>query len=172
MCIRDRGVTVSMVSIGRGPDTPWLQQMAELGNGRFHVTDQAANLPQIFTQETAAIQRTYLVAVSYTHLDVYKRQVPNFELGRVFLRDSKKTAEQWASDRVREQDGLGWKEWGGRLNQYFQHIELLFWPDVIIVGGGVSKKHEKFLPLIQVKAKLLPAAFRNEACLLYTSRCV
>ncbi len=56
-----QGVTVSMVSIGRGPDTPWLQQMAELGNGRFHVTDQAANLPQIFTQETAAIQRTYLV---------------------------------------------------------------------------------------------------------------
>ena len=68
MCIRDsigeltaQGVTVSMVSIGQGPDTPWLQQMAELGNGRFHVTDQAANLPQIFTQETAAIQRTYLV---------------------------------------------------------------------------------------------------------------
>ena len=55
------GVTVSMVSIGQGPDTPWLQQMAELGNGRFHFTNEAANLPQIFTQETAAIQRNYLV---------------------------------------------------------------------------------------------------------------
>lgn len=55
------GVTVSMVSIGQGPDTPWLQQMAVLGNGRFHFTDQAANLPQIFTQETTAIQRSYLV---------------------------------------------------------------------------------------------------------------
>jgi polyphosphate glucokinase len=96
-------------------------------------------------------------------LFIDRHLVPNFELGRVFLRDSKKTAEQWASDRVREQDGLGWKEWGGRLNQYFQHIELLFWPDVIIVGGGVSKKHEKFLPHIQVRARLLPAAFRNEA---------
>ena len=91
------------------------------------------------------------------------RLVPNFELGRVYLRDSKKTAEQWTSDRVRELDGLGWKEWGGRLNQYFQHIELLFWPDVIIVGGGVSKKHEKFFPQIHVRARLLPAAFRNEA---------
>ncbi len=91
------------------------------------------------------------------------RLVPNFELGRVYLRDSKKTAEQWTSDRVRELDGLGWKEWGARLNAYFQHIELLFWPDVIIVGGGVSKKHEKFFPQIQVRAKLLPAAFRNEA---------
>ncbi len=54
-------VTVSTVSIGAGPDTPWLQQMAELGNGRFHFTDQAANLPQIFTQETTSIQRSYLV---------------------------------------------------------------------------------------------------------------
>ncbi len=89
--------------------------------------------------------------------------VPNFELGRVYLRDSKKTAEQYTSDRVREQDNLGWKEWGARLNQYFQHIELLFWPDVIIVGGGVSKKHEKFFPHIKVRARLLPAAFRNEA---------
>ena len=96
-------------------------------------------------------------------LFIDRHLVPNFELGRVYLRDSKKTAEQWTSDRVREQDGLGWKEWGGRLNQYFQHIELLFWPDVIIIGGGVSKKHEKFFPHIQVKAKLLPAAFRNEA---------
>jgi uncharacterized membrane protein len=55
------GVTVSMISIGRGPDTPWLQQMAELGNGRFHFTDAAANLPQIFTQETVAVQRNYLI---------------------------------------------------------------------------------------------------------------
>lgn len=54
-------VTISTVSIGQGPDTRWLQQMAELGNGRFHFTDQAANLPQIFTQETTSIQRSYLV---------------------------------------------------------------------------------------------------------------
>ncbi|MCA9958202.1 MAG: VWA domain-containing protein [Anaerolineales bacterium] len=54
-------VTISTVSIGQGPDTVWLQQMAELGNGRFHFTDQAANLPQIFTQETTSIQRSYLV---------------------------------------------------------------------------------------------------------------
>ena len=55
------GITVSMVSIGVGPDTPWLQAMAELGGGRFHLTDQAANLPQIFTQETLAIQRNYVI---------------------------------------------------------------------------------------------------------------
>ncbi|HRO91877.1 MAG TPA: VWA domain-containing protein, partial [Promineifilum sp.] len=55
------GVTVSMISIGAGPDTPWLREMADLGGGRFHLTDQAANLPQIFTQETVAIQRNYVV---------------------------------------------------------------------------------------------------------------
>ncbi len=55
------GVTISFVSIGNGPDVPWLQQMAQRGNGRFHFTDRAANLPQIFTQETTAIQRSYLI---------------------------------------------------------------------------------------------------------------
>ncbi|MCP4429151.1 MAG: VWA domain-containing protein [Chloroflexi bacterium] len=55
------GVTVSTVSIGNGSDTPWLQEMAERGNGRFHFTDRAVNLPQIFTQETTSIQRSYLV---------------------------------------------------------------------------------------------------------------
>lgn len=89
--------------------------------------------------------------------------VPNTEMGRVYLRDSKKTIEQLASDRVREEQDLSWKEWGERLNDYFKYIELLFWPDVIIIGGGVSKKHEKFFPHIQVRAKLLPAAFRNDA---------
>ncbi|MCL4867552.1 MAG: VWA domain-containing protein [Anaerolineae bacterium] len=56
-----QGVTISFVAIGNGPDVPWLQQMAERGNGRFHFTDRAANLPQIFTQETTSIQRTYLI---------------------------------------------------------------------------------------------------------------
>lgn len=59
--LTEEDVTVSMVSIGGGPDTPWLERMAKLGNGRFHFTDQAANLPQIFTQETTLIQRNYLI---------------------------------------------------------------------------------------------------------------
>jgi uncharacterized membrane protein len=56
-----QGITISTVSIGDGPDVEWLRQMAEFGDGRFHFTDKAANLPQIFTQETTSIQRTYLV---------------------------------------------------------------------------------------------------------------
>jgi polyphosphate glucokinase len=89
--------------------------------------------------------------------------VPNTEMGRLFLRDSKKTAEHLMSDRIREEQGLNWKEWGLRLNDYFNQVELLLWPDAIIIGGGVSKKHEKFFPYIKIRAKLMPAAFRNEA---------
>ena len=59
--LRAENVTLTAVSIGDGPDVPWLRQMAELGGGRFHFTDRAANLPQIFTQETTNIQRNYLV---------------------------------------------------------------------------------------------------------------
>lgn len=55
------GITISTVAIGEGPDVPWLQEMAALGQGRFHFTDRAANLPQIFTQETTAVQRSYLI---------------------------------------------------------------------------------------------------------------
>lgn len=55
------GVTVSMVAIGEGKDVAWLREMAERGNGRFHLTDRAANLPQIFTQETTNIQRSYVI---------------------------------------------------------------------------------------------------------------
>ena len=57
----DQGGTVTFVAIGDGPDVPWLQDMAERGNGRFHFTNRAGNLPEIFTQETTNIQRSYLV---------------------------------------------------------------------------------------------------------------
>lgn len=59
--LTSQDVTLSTVSIGSGPDTSWLRDMAELGNGRFHLTNEAANLPQIFTQETTSIQRSYLI---------------------------------------------------------------------------------------------------------------
>jgi uncharacterized membrane protein len=59
--LASQGVTISTVSIGDGPDVSWLREMAALGGGRFHFTDRASNLPQIFTQETTAIQRSYLV---------------------------------------------------------------------------------------------------------------
>jgi polyphosphate glucokinase len=89
--------------------------------------------------------------------------VPNLELGHVYLPGKKLDAEYQTADRIRTEQNLSWKKWGKRLNTYFDHIEGLFSPELIIIGGGVSKKHEKFLHHIEVRAKVMPAALRNEA---------
>ncbi len=89
--------------------------------------------------------------------------VPNLELGHLYLPRHKTDAERYTSDRARTKLGLSWKEWGLRLNEYFNHIEFLFSPQRIIIGGGVSKKHEKFLPYIDVRAEVVPAELLNEA---------
>ena len=89
--------------------------------------------------------------------------VPNLELGHMYLRNQKKDAESKAADRARKGEGLSWKQWGARLDTYFKHIEHLFSPDMIIIGGGVSKKHDKFLHYIKVRAKVVPAQLLNEA---------
>jgi polyphosphate glucokinase len=96
-------------------------------------------------------------------LFVNGRLVPNTELGRLYLRKKKQGAEHQAAERVRDQQDLSWKAWGQRLNDYFKHVELLFWPRLIIIGGGVSKQHKKFLKYIHVRAELRPARLRNRA---------
>jgi polyphosphate glucokinase len=79
------------------------------------------------------------------------------------MRNQKKDAEEYASDRIRSDKELDWKTWGGRLNEYFQYIEALFSPQLIIIGGGVSKKHQKFLKYIDVTAEVVPAELLNQA---------
>lgn len=89
--------------------------------------------------------------------------LPNLELGHLYLPGQKRDAESYASDRIRQEKKMSWKKWGRHLNVYFQHIEFLFSPHLIIIGGGVSKKHAKFLPYIQLRARVTPAVLRNEA---------
>ena len=87
--------------------------------------------------------------------------VPNTELGHMELRG--KDAEWRVSDHARQEKGLSWKKWAGRVNEYLGRIEFLFSPDLIIVGGGVSKKHEKFLPMVKTHAQVVPAQLLNDA---------
>lgn len=89
--------------------------------------------------------------------------VPNLELGHIYMQDMKHDAENYMANRIREDEELSWDTWGKRLNEYFQYIESLFSPDLIIIGGGVSKKHEKYLHHIDVRAEVVPAKLRNEA---------
>lgn len=89
------------------------------------------------------------------------RLVPNTELGHLLLHGD--SAERYMASSIREKEDLDWETWGGRLQEYFSHVEFLFSPTRIIVGGGVSKKHQKFLPLLDLKTEIVPAELRNEA---------
>jgi polyphosphate glucokinase len=88
--------------------------------------------------------------------------LPNTELGHLYLKNGKK-AEHYASDAVRKNKDLSWKIWGKRFNTYLTLMEGLFWPDLIILGGGGSKKFDKFKKHISVEAPVRPAAFLNQA---------
>jgi polyphosphate glucokinase len=87
--------------------------------------------------------------------------VPNSELGHLEMNG--KDAEKQASFAAKERKSLSWATWAKRLQQYYSTIELLFSPDLIIVGGGVSKSHEEFLPLLTLQAPIVPALLRNNA---------
>lgn len=91
------------------------------------------------------------------------RLVPNLELGHLYLKQRKKDAEHYAAERARSRDGLSWSEWAGRLDEYLRHLNALCWPDFIILGGGVSKKHEKFMPYLTAPVEIIPARLRNQA---------
>ena len=87
--------------------------------------------------------------------------VPNTELGQLDIRG--KTAERRASEIVRERKALSWKQWAKRLNEYLDHLETILWPDLIVIGGGISKKAEKFVPRLETRAEIVPAKLLNEA---------
>ncbi|GAA0912110.1 polyphosphate--glucose phosphotransferase [Nonomuraea longicatena] len=87
--------------------------------------------------------------------------VPNTELGHLEIRG--KDAEHRASDRAREQHELGWKDWAERVEEYLRHVEMLFTPSLFIIGGGVSKKADRFLPHISIDTPIVPATLQNEA---------
>lgn len=74
-----------------------------------------------------------------------------------------KSAEKLVAASVRETQNLSWEEWGERLNDYIQILETILWPELIIIGGGVSAKHGKFFKYLKTRAKLVPAEFFNEA---------
>jgi polyphosphate glucokinase len=87
--------------------------------------------------------------------------LPNTELGQFEIRG--KNAEQYASARVRKEKNLSWEKYSRRLQDYFSMIELLFWPDLIIVGGGISRKSKKFVPNLKLHTRIVPASLKNEA---------
>jgi polyphosphate glucokinase len=92
--------------------------------------------------------------------------VPNTELGHIEVRLEGRAsveAEEYASDRIRKEEKLKWRKWAARVSEYLCYLEDLFSPDLFIVGGGISKKYHKFLPLLDTRTEVVPAELLNEA---------
>jgi polyphosphate glucokinase len=87
--------------------------------------------------------------------------VPNMELGHLEI--DCEDAELRASDAARMREKLSWKKWSRRLDRYLITLEHLLSPDLIILGGGVSKRHEMFLPRLTVQTEVVPALLGNQA---------
>ena len=87
--------------------------------------------------------------------------VPNTEFGHVELKGH--DAEYWAAESVRKKRKLSWRKWARQVNLYLQAMEFYLSPDLIIIGGGASRKHEKFIPQLKLDTPVIPAQLRNEA---------
>ena len=88
--------------------------------------------------------------------------VPNTEFGHIEIRG--KDAEERASERARELHDLSWGKWAGRVDEYLAHVEALVWPSLFIIGGGISRRADKFIPLLtNVRARIVPAVMQNNA---------
>lgn len=90
--------------------------------------------------------------------------VPNTELGHLEMKG--KDAERQAAYSAKERENLDWKHWTKRLQHYYEMLEKLFSPDLFIVGGGVSKNADDFLPLLKLDTEIVPAVLRNNAGIL------
>ena len=87
--------------------------------------------------------------------------IPNSEIGHLEIDGH--DAEDRAASVIRDDENLSWAQWAERLQRYYSHVEDLLWPDLIVVGGGVSKKADKFLPLLHLRAPIVAAALANSA---------
>ncbi len=96
-----------------------------------------------------------------TAVFLHGRLLPNTELGHLEIDGH--DAEIRAADAARDREGLSWPEWALRLTRYLRHLEDLLWPDLIILGGGVSKKTDKYLDQVNVRTEVVPARLLNNA---------
>ena len=97
-----------------------------------------------------------------------QKLIPNAELGHIEIDGV--DYESKAAFSAKEREELSWQEWAKRLQKYYSTLQRLFSPDMIIVGGGVSKQHEEFLPLLDIDCEIVPAEMRNNAGILGAAR--
>lgn len=103
-----------------------------------------------------------------TALFINGQLVPNTELGHLEIDGV--DYETKAAFSAKEREELDWEQWAARLQRYYSKLEALFTPDLFIVGGGVSKEHEFFLPLLKLKTPIVPATLKNNAGIIGAAR--
>jgi polyphosphate glucokinase len=162
------GVTMTAANI----DPSWIGFAAEaalaaaLGRTVFVVNDaDAAGLAEMRFGAGHGRAGTVLLLTLGTGIGsalfVDGRLVPNTELGHIEMRG--KDAEQRAAASVRTRRKLSWDRWAAELNDYLNRIDRLLWPDLIILGGGVSKEAPRFVPKLTVRPPIVPAQLLNNA---------
>jgi polyphosphate glucokinase len=88
--------------------------------------------------------------------------IPNSELGHVYMKNKLK-GEKYTADSVRKKEDLSWQDWGKRFNEYLNYLESLFYPELFIIGGGTSKRLEKFENQLSLKTPVVAASLQNDA---------
>ena len=125
----------------------------------------AAGLAEVRYGAARGVQGTVLVLTLGTGIGSALvrdgRLVPNTELGHLELDGH--DAETRASDAARKRDDLSWEQWAQRVQAYLRHVDALLWPDLVVLGGGVSKKADRWLHLLDVRPELRPAELLNDA---------
>ena len=140
--------------------------MREVGQSATFINDaDAAGIAEMTHGQGKGVDGTVIMLTLGTGIGsgLFRDQklIPNTEFGH--LEHKKSIWEHYASNSARERKDLSWSEWGAELNEYLNHVDLLLSPDLIILGGGVSKKFAKYEKFLNVKMDLVPASMLNNA---------
>jgi len=88
--------------------------------------------------------------------------IPNTEMGHIYMKNGL-IGEKYTSDAIRKEKDLDWETWSKRFDEYLNYLEKLFYPDLFIIGGGTSKKFDKFQSFLTIKTEIKPAKLLNNA---------
>jgi polyphosphate glucokinase len=153
-------------------DDTWINKdlnklFSEVTGCRVHVVNDAdaAGMAEVKFGAGKGYRGTLLLVTVGTGLGTVVfsngQLVPNMEMGHILLHGA--DAELYATDAARKNNNLDWDTWAKRFNEYLLRMEELLWPDMIIIGGGASKKGDKFFHHLTTKAEVVPAKLMNEA---------
>ncbi len=125
----------------------------------------AAGVAEVYYGAAQGVEGTVLVTTLGTGIGsalIYKGVlIPNTEFGHIELDGAE--AEKVAAKSIMVAEDLSFEEWAKRLQRYYSHLEMLLCPDLMVVGGGISKNSDQFLPLLDLKCDIVPAKLKNKA---------